>query len=151
MLIRLDKKLYDLKYAGLVWFEKLKEGLEARYFFQSQVYPCVWYKEYIVLLFYVDECLMLGSSKDTIDEEYASLQEYFNIEDDGYLNKLLGIEMERRPDVSIHIRQPYLTRRILSMIPGMDKLSSKSTLVFKPPLAKNEGSQAIKMTLSTYQ
>ena len=42
--IRLDKNLYGLKYSGLVWFEKLKEGLEARYFVQSQVDTCVWYK-----------------------------------------------------------------------------------------------------------
>ena len=31
-------------YAGLAWFEKLKKVLEARYFVQSQVDPCVWYK-----------------------------------------------------------------------------------------------------------
>ena len=33
--VRLDKNLYGLKYAGLELFEKLKEGLEARYFVQS--------------------------------------------------------------------------------------------------------------------
>ena len=42
--IRLDKKLYGLKDVGLAWFEKLKEGMKARDFFQSQVDPCVWYK-----------------------------------------------------------------------------------------------------------
>ena len=43
--IRLDEILYGLKDAGLEWFEKLKEGLEDRYFFQSKLDPCVWYKE----------------------------------------------------------------------------------------------------------
>ena len=51
---RLDENLYGLKDAGLTWFEKLKEGIDARYFYQSQVNPCVWYKEEMVLLFYVD-------------------------------------------------------------------------------------------------
>ena len=56
--IRLDKNLYGLNDAVLAWFEKLKEGLEARYFFQSQVDPYVWYKEEMFLLFYVDDCLI---------------------------------------------------------------------------------------------
>ena len=28
--VRLDKNLFGLKYSGLVWFVKLKEGMEAR-------------------------------------------------------------------------------------------------------------------------
>ena len=116
----------------MVWFEKLKEGLEARYFFQSQVYPCVWYKEYIVLLFYVDECLMLGSSKDTIDEEYASLQEYFNIEDDGEIKKYIGRDLEHCRDDTIHISQDYLTQWIINIIPVMQKSITNQNPVFKP-------------------
>ena len=42
---RLDKKLYGLKDSGLAWFEKLKEDLEARYFFQHELDPCIWYTE----------------------------------------------------------------------------------------------------------
>ena len=33
------KKLYGLKYAGLEWFKKLKEGLKAIGFVQLQVDP----------------------------------------------------------------------------------------------------------------
>ena len=41
---------------------------------------------------------MFSPSKDKIDEVYASLQSYLNIEDDGDIKKYLGIELERRPD-----------------------------------------------------
>ena len=34
--ISLDKNIYGLKDAGLAWFEKLKEGLEDRYFFNHK-------------------------------------------------------------------------------------------------------------------
>ena len=44
-IIRLEKNLYSLKDTRLAWFENLKEGLEARGFFQLQVDPSVWYKE----------------------------------------------------------------------------------------------------------
>ena len=134
--IRLDKNLDGLKYAGLAWFEKLKEIMEARYFVQSQVDPCVWYKEEIGLLFYVYDCLLFSPSKDKIDEVYASLQSNFNIEDDGELNKYIGIELDRRPYGSINIRQPYLTQRILNMIQQMDKSSAKPTPAVKPPPVK---------------
>ena len=45
--------------------------------------PCVGYKEEIVLIFYVYKFIMFSPYKDKIDEVYTSIQEYFNIEDDG--------------------------------------------------------------------
>ena len=77
--IILDKNLYVLKDAGLEWFEKHKKGLETIGFVWSQVNPCVWYKEEMFQLFYVDDCLMLSPYKDKIDELYANLQAYFKI------------------------------------------------------------------------
>ena len=41
--------------------------------------PCIWYKEEMVLLFNVDDCLMFSPYKDKIDELYASIKEDFNI------------------------------------------------------------------------
>ena len=60
-------------------FEKLREGLESRGFVQSQMGPCVWYIEDMVLLFYVDDCLMFIPSKDKVCDVYASLQADFKI------------------------------------------------------------------------
>ena len=57
---------------------------------------CLGYKREIVLLFYVDDCLMFISSKDKIDGIYASLQVYFKIEDDVDLNKYFGIYLDLR-------------------------------------------------------
>ena len=93
------------------------------------------------ILFYVDDCLIFVPSRDKIDEVCASLQAYFKIEDDGELNKYLGIDLDRCPDGSIHLRKPYLTQRILNMIPGMDKSRANPTPVVKSPLVKNEGYQ----------
>ena len=77
----------------------------------------------MVLLFYVDDCLMLIPPKYKIDEVYASLQEYFKMEDDEVLNKYLGIEMHLRPDCSINLRKTYITQSILDIIPGIDNSS----------------------------
>ena len=90
-------------------FKKLKEGIEAIYFFRSLVDPCVWYKEEMVLLFYIDECLMLSPSKDKIYEVYASIRAYLKIEDDIEIKKYLGIDLDCLTYGLINIRQPYPT------------------------------------------
>ena len=45
--------------------------------------PYVWYKQQVVLLFYVDDWLMFSPSKDKIDEVYAYIEADFKIENDG--------------------------------------------------------------------
>ena len=47
------KTLYGLKDADMTRSEKLMGGLEAMNLVQSKVDSCVWYKEEMVLLFYV--------------------------------------------------------------------------------------------------
>ena len=58
----------------------------------------------MVILFYVYDFLMFSTSKDKIDEVYASLQEYFKIENDREIKNYLGIELDCLPDGSIHTR-----------------------------------------------
>ena len=91
---------------------------------------------------------MFSPSKDKIIDVYASIQAYFKIEDDGYLNKHIGIDMDHLPDGSIHLRQHYLAQRNTNMIPCMDKSSANPTPAFNPPLKKNEGDQTRKNDLN---
>ena len=74
----------------------------------------------MILLFYVDDCLMFSPSKDKISKVYAYLQEYFKIEYYGELKRYIGIDLDFRPDVSMHLRQPYLTQNIFNIISDMD-------------------------------
>ena len=95
--------------------------METRGFFQSRVNPCVWYREEMVPIFYVGNCLIFSPSKDKIDDVHSSLQEDFKIEDDGNIKKHLGVELYRLPDLSIHLSQPYLDQIIINRFVGMDK------------------------------
>ena len=84
---------------------------------------------------------MFIPTKDKIDGGWTSLQSCFRIEDDGYLKKYPGIEFYCLSDGSIHLSRPYLTQRIINLIPGMEKSSSNPNYMVNPPLAKNEGAQ----------
>ena len=64
--------MYGIKDAGLEWSEKLKKGLEDRNFVQSQVDTCLWYKEEMLLQFYINDCLMFSPYKYKIYELYLS-------------------------------------------------------------------------------
>ena len=61
----------------------------------------------MVLLFYADDCITFIPYKYKIDEVYPYLQKYLKIEDDGDLNKHIGIELDRFPYGSINLMQPY--------------------------------------------
>ena len=63
----------------------------------------MWYKGEIFLLLYVDDCIIFSHSKDKIYDICDSLQADFSIENNGDLNNYFGIELERRPDGSIHL------------------------------------------------
>ena len=81
----------------------------------------------MVLIFYADNCLIFSPSKNKTDDLYASIQAYFRIYYDIDLKKSLEIDLYQRPYDSIHLQNPYLTQRIINIIPGMDKSNTKLT------------------------
>ena len=79
------------------------------------------------------------------------MQAYLKIENDGEINKYLGIELDRFPYGSIHIRQPHLSQSIINLIPGMYKSSANPINVVKPPLGKKREPSQVKTTLKKGQ
>ena len=117
--LKLKKSLYGLKQASLNWFEKLKQGLVDRGFTPSEIDPCLYLKEDMVLLTYVDDCIIISPSIKNIDRLVKSMQqghENFKLTDEGDVNKFLGIEITKLDDHSFELSQPFLIDRILSFL-----------------------------------
>ena len=55
--LKLNKNLYGLKQANHNWFIMLSNGLKDRGFTSSQIDPCVFYKEDMIFLVYVDDVI----------------------------------------------------------------------------------------------
>jgi hypothetical protein len=89
--LKLKKSLYGLKQASLNWFEKLKQGLVDWGFTPSEINPCFYHKENMVLLTYVDDCIIISPLKESIDHLILSMQsgqENFKLTDKGYVNQI---------------------------------------------------------------
>jgi hypothetical protein len=107
----LNKSLYGLKQAGYNWFEKLREGLIARDFIQSQVDKCVFFRNDCIVLTYVDDCIILGKTMANVDAVIASLHvgdENFQLIDQGSIDKYLGLMIQDIDSTTFEMSQPYL-------------------------------------------
>ena len=79
------KNLYGLRQAAKMWFEHLRDSLiaersEGGYGFkQNAIDPCIFYREGIILISWVDDCLIFSTKKTLADEVIADLQASFSL------------------------------------------------------------------------
>jgi hypothetical protein len=139
--LRLNKSLYGLKQAGYNWFAKLSNGLEDRGFVPSSVDPCVFFGKGCIVLTYVDDCIIVADSMNRIDALLVSLHggdEHFVLQDEGSIDKYLGVNIQQIDKDSFELTQPFLIERITSFLGIADgKTNEKLTPVGKPLLNKD--------------
>jgi len=96
-ILKLNKSLYGLKQASFNWYEILKKGLEDQGFTPSQIDSCIYLKKGMIVLTYVDNCIIFGNSMKEIDSFVDSMKngkENFIITDEGDIYKFLGIDIK---------------------------------------------------------
>ena len=102
----------------------------------SVIDPCFYLKNGMMILTYVDDCIIAGRSIKDIDSFMYSLQhesENFILTDVGYVNKFMGIEITHNEDYSFEMSQPFLIDRLLSLLGLGDNEFDTSTTT---PVAK---------------
>ena len=144
-ILKLNKSLYGLKQASYNWYEKLKKGLEDRGFKPSSIDPCLYLRKGMIVLTYVDDCIIVGNSMKEINYFINSMKngsENFILTDEGDIDKFLGIEIKHLDKGSFEISQPFLTERIVTLLGLKDNdfdanINARSTPVGKPVLNKD--------------
>ena len=94
--LKLNKNLYGLKQGSYNWYKKLKTSLMDRGFKPSDIDPCLYIGNGMIILTYVDDCIIVVPSMANIDAFVASMKtgsEKFVLTDEGDINKFLGIEI----------------------------------------------------------
>ena len=133
--LKLKKNFYGLSDGNLTWYEHCTKGLKARGFESSKIDPCLFYKEGIVLILYVDDCCIFGTSKEKINEFVKSLErpksaaakKNYRYKDGGFdftvetsIEKFLGVEVSKVEN-TVTLRQPLLIERIIKAVGFEDK------------------------------
>ncbi|CAM8956775.1 unnamed protein product [Rhodiola kirilowii] len=96
---RLLKSLYGLKQASRQWFTKFSEAL-AEFGFTNNLNDYSLFTlhrdgQFLILLVYVDDVLLTGTSDLLIHEVKSFIHQKFQIKDLGHLKYFLGLEVAR--------------------------------------------------------
>ena len=139
--LRLRKSLYGLKQASNNWYSCLKDALENRGFKESLADPCVFMKANMVILVYVDDCILIAKGSDIIKDFIDSLThgpEKFEFTDEGTMDKYLGVDIQKLDNGEFVLRQPFLIQRILTSL-GIDpeETNSRPVPVVGPLLSRD--------------
>jgi len=94
---RLVKSLYGLKQAPKQWHEKFASVMMSNGFSINECDKCINVKStrnaYVLLCLYVDDMLILGSTKDIIQQTKNMLHSQFDMKDMGLADVILGIKI----------------------------------------------------------
>ena len=133
---KLLQNLYGLKDAGRTWYLHLKEGLVRRGWKQSDINSCLFMKDNVILILYVDDAVLISPDLSRIKACVQSLKEDFALTDDGPLHDYLGTRFIRSKDGSIELTQPRMIQRVLEYV-GIDP-TSESVKMHDTPAASDK-------------
>ena len=126
--LKLKKSLYGLKQSSFNWHNKLKEALLSRGFVESVSDPCVYISREMIILVYVDDCILISKDQVPMQKFIQSLQdgtEDFVFTDEGTLANYLGVCIDKQDDgKGFTMAQPFLIERIIKAI-GFDLATTK--------------------------
>jgi len=158
--LKLIKNLYGLKDAGFNWYNWLKNGLELRGFTRSQIDPCLFCRGGLLLMVYVNDCILLAKNKSDINKFLFYLEHRTNIDtgkpdssltkfdftDKGTIQRFLCIEITKKPP-GFHFNQGHLINWILEVV-LLKQLNVKPVTnpVVKPVLICNHNGAKKKRT-----
>ena len=147
--LKLNKSLYGQLDAARLWYEKLRDGLKARGLVPSKVDPCLFLSKKIIVICYVDDCLIFAKDQKDIDDLLESFKKdgdelNWEMTVGGTVEEFLGLNFEEiKVGEEIHYKssQPGLIDKIL-IATGMTKCNGKkSPTVGKRALGPKLGSE----------
>ena len=68
IVLKLNTNLYGLKDAGFTWWEMVSKGLMDLGFEQTDIDQCIFKKENVIILIYVDDCTILSRTNEDLGE-----------------------------------------------------------------------------------
>ena len=133
---KLLKNLYSLKDAGGKWFGFLKKGLLKRGGKKFEIDLCLFTKDRILLVVYVDDAILISPHKTLINIEVKYRQESYNLIDAGELKDYPVTHFTKLSDRSIKLSQPNMVERVLQVV-GLDYVLDCTKMHYTPAISTN--------------
>jgi hypothetical protein len=112
--LNLLKNLYGQRQAGMACNKHLTEGPVKMGFIQYKLDECVFYRDGVICMVYVDDGLFFCLTLSKIDQAILELRASgYDIEDMGDVNDYLGINFESLPGGKVKLFQPHIIDAIL--------------------------------------
>ena len=118
--LRLLKSLYGLRQAPRTFFEKLRQGLLDRGYVQSDIDPCLFMKQDVICVCYVDDTIFAGPDPQILEKEIKSLgvsdkeqRHSFALRDEGEVGAFLGIQITKTGSEEFTLTQTGLIDKVL--------------------------------------
>ena len=114
-ILDIHRNIYGQKQAGRVWNKYLTNKLINNLgFVQSKIDECVFYRGQTMYALYTDDSILAGPSKTEIEQVIKDLKKTkLDLTEEGNLEDFLGVQIERRPDGTVHLSQPHLIDQII--------------------------------------
>jgi hypothetical protein len=98
LVCRLTKSLYGLKQAPRCWYKRFDSFIDSLGYNKLNSDHCTYYNrfgnnDFIILLLYVGDMLVVGTNKDQVQELKVLLAMKFDMKDLGPTNKILGMQI----------------------------------------------------------
>jgi hypothetical protein len=132
---RLKKSLYGLKQAPRQWYKKFESVMEEQGYRKTTSDHCVFVQkfpdgDFIILLLYVDDMLIVGMNSSRIDRLKKQLSQSFAMKDLGPAKQILGVRIQRsRKDKKLFISQEQYIEKVL------ERFNMNNAKVVRSPLA----------------
>lgn len=92
---RLNRSIYGLKQASRAWNERFHKFVTGIGFRRSDNDPCLYVRDGVYIILYVDDILIVGSELKSVEEVKHVLSNEFDMTDLGAVNNFLGMTIKR--------------------------------------------------------
>lgn len=119
LVCKLKKSLYGLKQAPRQWYKKFDSFITSNGYKRTSADPCVYFRKFpggnfIILLLYVDDMLIVGQDADMIQSLKENLSKSFDMKNLGTAKQILGMEIARdRKAGKLWLSQEKYIERVL--------------------------------------
>ena len=143
--LKLNKSLYGMSDAPLMFFEHLKKNLEDLKFKQLEhIDPCLFVHAKAICLTYVDDCLWFSVDEKTVDDLIKQMGKKMTLTVESKdVSAFLGIQFTRK-GATIELIQTGLIKKIIAATNMDGRLQSQDNSCQSQDFRERQGWQALK-------